>query len=82
MKRKDSPALFNHEAAKMPEMVTRKMLLGGKYATVSTRKLAPGEKRVDPIKQLLEIRDEILREEAAARKKAMSTGKPTRNKAA
>ena len=68
----------------MPEMVTRKMLLGGKYATVSRRKLAPGEKRMDPIQQLLQIRDKIVREqaEAAARKKEIPTEKPNRNKAA
>lgn len=82
---KDFPAVFDHEAAaNMPEMVTRKMLLGGKYATVSTRKLAPGEKRMDPIKALLQIRDEIVREqaEAATRQEEASTGKPTRTKAA
>ncbi len=85
MKRKDSPTVFDHEAAaNMPETVTRKMLLGGKYATVSTLKLAPGEKRVDPIKELLQIREEIVREEAerVAREATKATSKSARNKAA
>jgi len=65
----------------MPERVTRRKLIGGKYATVSTRKLAPGEKRMDPIERLLNIRDEILREKAEAQEKAKSK-EPIRRKAA
>ncbi|RZK18429.1 MAG: hypothetical protein EOO56_16065 [Hymenobacter sp.] len=49
-----------------PEMVTRRVLLNGKYARVSQRKLAPGEKRRDPVEQCLEIGEEIRREEAEA----------------
>lgn len=49
-----------------PEMVTRRKLIGGKWASVTTRKLAPGEKRRDPIAQLLDIVEEIHREEAEA----------------
>lgn len=84
MKRNATSAVFDNEAAKMPEMVTRKKLIGGKYATVSTLKLAPGEKRVDPIKALLQIRDEIVREEAqrVARQVAKPTDKSIRKKAA
>lgn len=84
MKRNAPSAEFDYEAVKMPEMVTRKMLLGGKYATVSTLKLVPGEKRVDPIKALLQIRDEIVREEVqkVTRQAAKPTDKSARNKAA
>ena len=71
MKRNTTKPAFDHEAANsMPEMVTRKKLIGGKYATVTTRKLAPGEKRMDPIERLLKIRDEIVREEAEQRRVA------------
>ena len=71
MKRHATKPAFDHEAANsMPEMVTRKKLIGGKYATVSTRKLAPGEKRMDPIERLLKIRDEIVREEAEQQRAA------------
>jgi len=82
MKRHATKPVFDHEAANsMPERVTRRKLIGGKYATVSTRKLAPGEKRMDPIERLLNIRDEILREEAEAQEKAKSK-EPIRRKAA
>ena len=71
MKRHAAKPVFDHEAANsMPERITRRKLIGGKYATVSTRKLAPGEKRMDPIERLLKIRDEILREEAQEQAKA------------
>ena len=85
MKRHATKPVFDHEAANsMPERVTRRKLIGGKYATVSTLKLNPGEKRVDPIKELLQIRDAIVREEAAkaTRLAAKAAGKSTRNKAA
>ena len=72
MKRKAPQVAFDHEAANMPmpERVSRRKLIGGKYARVSTLKLAPSEKPKDPIAELLRIREEILREQAeeAARK--------------
>lgn len=82
MKRHATKPVFDHKAANsMPERVTRRKLIGGKYAMVSTRKLAPGEKRMDPIERLLKIRDEILREEAEAQEKAKAK-EPIRRKAA
>ena len=65
MKRHVTTVAIDSESVQMPEMVTRKKLMGGKYATVSTLKLAPGEKRTDPVAELLRIRDEIVRQEAA-----------------
>ena len=76
MKRHATKPVFDHEAANSaPELVYRKKLIGGKYATVATRKLAPGEKRMDPIGRLLKIRDEIVREEAEQRR-AVDKKKP------
>lgn len=65
-----------------PEMVTRRVLLNGKYARVSQRKLAPGEKRRDPVEQWVEIGEEIRREEAARDATAAKEATPVTRKAA
>ena len=66
-----------------PEMVTRRKLIGGKWASVTQRKLAPGEKRRDPVEQWLKIGEEIRREEAeAAREAAEKDNKAGNRKAA
>lgn len=73
-------AAFNEP---QPEMVTRRKLIGGKWASVSQRKLAPGEVRRDPVEQWLEIGEEIRREEAEVARKAAEKGdKPANRKAA
>ena len=65
-----------------PEMVTRRKLIGGKWASVTTRKLAPGEKRRDPVEQLLEIAEEIRREEAEVARKAAEKAAESDNREA
>lgn len=83
--KKASQPIFDHEAynALQPERITRRVLMNGKYAKVSMLKLKPGEKRKDPVAELMRLRDEILQEEAD---KAAAEGKreehqPRRNAA-
>lgn len=64
------------------ELATRRKLIGGKWASVSQRKLAPGEKRRDPVAQLLEIAEEIRREEAEAAARQAAVKKHENRKAA
>ncbi len=65
-----------------PELVTRRKLIGSNWASVSQRKLAPGEKRRDPVEQLLEIAEEIRREEAEVAARQAAAKKPENRKAA
>lgn len=76
--KKAAKLVFDQEAfnAPQPERVTRRKLMNGRYAMISFPKLQPGEKRKDPIGELMRLRDEILAEEAekAATQRAKNDG--------